>query len=88
MVPTGGLAMSLVLQKYQQQIDRAVAAYRSEIDDVEVHLRLRAMANDTSDAEIRLLQRLKDEKAEVLYRYKNLSQAFKAVLGDPNMAAE
>jgi hypothetical protein len=87
-VPTGGLAMSLVLEKYQQQIASAVAAYRAEIDDVEVHLRLRAMANDSSDAEIRLLQRLKAEKAEVLYRYKNLSEAFKAVLGDTSMAAE
>jgi hypothetical protein len=68
-------------------VTSAVDAYRSETIEIEAHLRIRAMANDASDAEL-LLQRLKEEKAEVLYRYKNLSQAFKAVLGDTSMAAE
>jgi hypothetical protein len=80
--------MSFVLQKHQQQVLDAVQAYRSEIEEIEAHVRMRAMSNNVSDSELALLRRLKDEKSQILYRYENLVEAFKAVLGDINLAAE
>jgi hypothetical protein len=46
------------------------------------------MANDVSDRELELLRRLKNEKTEILYRYENLREAFRALLGDRSVAAE
>jgi hypothetical protein len=80
--------MSFVLQEHQQRVSRAVETYRSEIVEIEGHLRLRAMANNCTDAELLLLHRLKQEKAAMLERYSNLSEAFKAILGSPGIAAE
>jgi hypothetical protein len=80
--------MSFVLQEHQQRVSRAVESYRSEIIEIEGHLRLRAMANNCTNAELLLLHRLKEEKAAILNRYTNLNEAFKAVLGSPSIAAE
>ena len=80
--------MSFVLQEHQQRVSRAVETYRSEIVEIEGHLRLRAMANNCTDAELLLLHRLKQEKAVMLERYSNLNEAFKAILGSPGVAAE
>ncbi len=80
--------MSFVLQKQQRNVLNAVDAYQAEIAEIEGHLRLRAMANDVSDRELDLLRRLKDEKSQMLYRYENLREAFKALLDDSAIAAE
>ncbi|TKT42804.1 hypothetical protein [Rhizobium sp. LC145] len=74
--------MSLVLRKHQQRIDAAVLGYQAAISEIEGDLRLRAMSNDATDAELALLQRLKSEKAQMLHRYENLREAFKAIFGD------
>ena len=80
--------MSLVLRKHQQRIDAAVLGYQAAISEIEGDIRLRAMSNDATDAELALLQRLKDEKVQMLYRYENLREAFKAILGDMSATAE
>jgi hypothetical protein len=80
--------MSFVLQEHQQRVSRAVETYRLEIIEIEGHLRVRAMANNCTDAELLLLQRLKDEKAAILNHYTNLNEAFRAVIGSPSLAAE
>ncbi|SMF41383.1 hypothetical protein SAMN02982989_1918 [Xaviernesmea oryzae] len=72
--------MSIILKEHQERVSHAVSAYRSEIAEIEAHIRLRAMSADVSDAELALLRRLKDEKAEILYRYENLKEAFRAIL--------
>jgi hypothetical protein len=80
--------MSFVLETHQQKVANAVHQYHTEISEIEGHLRLRAMANDVSDRELELLRRLKSEKTEILYRYENLREAFRAILGDHSIAAE
>jgi hypothetical protein len=80
--------MSFVLETHQQNVASAVHQYYAEISEIEGHLRLRAMANDVSDRELELLRRLKNEKTEILYRYENLREAFRALLGDHSVAAE
>lgn len=71
--------MSLILQRHHNNVIEAVSAYRSSLDEIEAHLRMRAMSNDASSAELALLRRLKDEKASILRRYENLEEAFKAL---------
>ncbi len=46
------------------------------------------MSSDVTYAEIAVLQRLRDEKMQMLYRYENLTEALNAVLGDISIAAE
>ncbi|KEQ02857.1 hypothetical protein [Pseudorhizobium pelagicum] len=79
--------MSFVLQKHQLYVAEALSAYQARITEIEADIRLRAMSNDTSGPELRLLQRLKDELFEILYCYQGLSEGFKAVVGDVNLAA-
>ena len=71
--------MSLILQKHQQNVLDAVAALQARISEIETDIRMRAMANSTSDCELRLLHRLKEEYSSNLYRYQGISEAFKAV---------
>jgi hypothetical protein len=80
--------MSIVLRAHQQQVARSVAAYQSDISAIERDIRLRAMSSDVTYAEIAVLQRLKDEKMQMLYRYENLTEALNAILGDISIAAE
>lgn len=80
--------MSIVLRAHQQQVARAVATYQSDISAIERDIRLRAMSSDVTYAEIAVLQRLKDEKMQMLYRYENLTEALNAILGDISIAAE
>lgn len=70
--------MSLILQRHHSNVIEAESAYRSSLDEIESHLRMRAMSNDASSAELALLRRLKDEKTSILRRYENLEEAFKA----------
>ena len=71
--------MSLILQKHQQNVLDVVAALQARISEIETDIRMRAMANSTSDCELRLLHRLKEEYSSNLYRYQGISEAFKAV---------
>ena len=80
--------MSFVLQKHQRHVLEAVAAYEARLVEIEADIRLRAMSNDTSMAELSLLQRLKDECSSILYRYQGLNEAFKATVGPIDVAAE
>ena len=80
--------MSFVLQKHQQHVVETMAAYQAKIAEIEGDIRMRAMSNDTNFAELRLLQRLKDECSAILYRYENLNEGFKAIVGDISIAAE
>jgi hypothetical protein len=82
------LRMSFVLQRHQQRVIDAIVECRSVIDEIEGHIRLRAMSNDASAAELALLKRLKEEMTQSLYRYENLKEAFKAILGNLSIAAE
>ena len=78
--------MSLVLQLHHKNVLEAAAAYRSSVDEIEAHLRIRAMSNDASSAELALLRRLKDEKASILRQYENIAEAF-AVLAHRSVIA-
>lgn len=80
--------MSLILQRQHNNVIEAVSAYRSSLEEIESHLRIRTMSNDASSAELALLRRLKDEKASMLRRYENLSEAFKALPRKNTIAAE
>lgn len=80
--------MSFVLQKHQRHVIETVAAYEARIIEIEADIRLRAMSNDTSMAELRLLQRLKDECTALLYRYRGLDEGFKAMVGSIDLATE
>lgn len=80
--------MSFVLQKHQLHIRDTISAYRAKINEIEADIRLRAMSNDTTIEELRLLQRLKDECSVLLYRFEGLDEAFKAIFGDIGVAAE
>ncbi|WP_112500356.1 hypothetical protein [Agrobacterium sp. lyk4-40-TYG-31] len=80
--------MSLVLQLHHKNVLEAAAAYRSSVDEIEAHLRIRAMSNDASSAELALLRRLKDEKASILRQYENLLEAFAVVADTSIIAAE
>ncbi len=70
--------MSLILQKHQQNVLDMVAALQAKISEIETDIRTRAMANSTSDCELRLLHRLKDEYSSNLYRYQGINEGFKA----------
>lgn len=80
--------MSFVLQKHQRHVKETVALYEAKIAEIEIDIRLRAMSNDTSLEELRLLQRLKEECSALLYRYQGLEEGFKAVVGATNVPAE
>jgi prefoldin subunit 5 len=80
--------MRFVLEKHQKNLANAIQQYRAEISEIEGHLRLLAMASDVSDRELELVRRLKNDKTEILYRSENLSEAFKAIVGETRMAAE
>ena len=80
--------MSFVLQKHQLHVVEAVSACRAKIIEIEADIRLRAMSNDATIEEIRLLQRLKDECSANLYRYEGLKEGFNAMLGSIGVAAE
>ncbi|WP_395517485.1 hypothetical protein [Pseudorhizobium flavum] len=80
--------MSFVLQKHQLHVVEAVSAYQAKIIEIEADIRLRAMSNDTSVEELRLLHRLKDECSAILYRFEGLNEGFKALTGDIGIAAE
>ena len=69
--------MSLILQKHQQNVLDAVAAFQVKISEIETDIRMRAMANSTSDCELRLLHRLKEEYSSNLCRYQGINEAFK-----------
>lgn len=71
--------MSLILQKHQQNVLDTIAALQAKISEIETDMRIRAMANSTSDCELRLLQRLKDEYHSNLCRYQGINEGFKAV---------
>ena len=71
--------MSLILRKHQQNVLDTVAALRERISEIETDIRMRAMANSTSDCELRLLHRLKDEYSSNLCRYQGINEGFKAV---------
>jgi predicted neuraminidase len=80
--------MSFVLQKHQHYVVDTVVAYQAKLAEIEGDIRLRAMSNDTGDVELSLLRRLKEECAATLYRYQNLKEAFKAVVGEQGVATE
>ncbi|MGV1873080.1 hypothetical protein [Agrobacterium rosae] len=80
--------MSLILQLHHKSVLEAVAAYRSSVDEIEAHLRIRAMSNGASSAELALLRRLKDEKTSILRQYENLREAFEVVVLSGVLAAE
>lgn len=75
----GECRMSLILRKHQQNVLDTVAALQARISEIETDIRMRAMANSTSDCELRLLHRLKDEYSSNLCRYEGISEGFKAV---------
>jgi hypothetical protein len=80
--------MSLVLEKHRHHVLESVSAYKAKIAEIEGDIRLKAISNDTSDTEIRILQRLKDECITVMYQYEGLNEAFEALLGPVDIAAE
>lgn len=71
--------MNLILRKHQQSVLDTVAALQARISEIETDIRLRAMANSTSECELRLLHRLRDEYSSNLCRYQGISEGFKAV---------
>lgn len=80
--------MSFVLEKHWERLLKEIAACEMAVREIETDLRLRAMSNDTDDRELAFLRRLKNEKVELLYRCQNLREAFIALLGDNDIAAE
>lgn len=80
--------MSLILQLHHKSVLEAAAAYRSSVDEIEAHLRIRAMSNDASSAELALLKRLKDEKTSILRQYENIAEAFAVLAHRSVIAAE
>lgn len=80
--------MSFVLQKHQLRVLETMVAYQAKIAEIEADIRLRAMSNNTTAEELRLLGRFKDELSAILYRYQGLNEAFTAVIGDARLAAE
>lgn len=75
----GERKMSLILRKHQQHVLDTAAALQARISEIETDIRMRAMANDTSDCELRLLHRLKDEYSSNLCRYQGISEGSKAL---------
>lgn len=67
---------------------KEIAVCETAVREIETDLRLRAMSNDANDKELALLRRLKDERADLLYRCQNLREAFIALLGENDIAAE
>ncbi|CUX55229.1 hypothetical protein EXN32_25675 [Agrobacterium tumefaciens] len=80
--------MSFVLEKHWERLLKEIAACEMAVREIETDLRLRAMSNDADDRELTFLRRLKNEKVELLYRCQNLREAFIALLGDNDIAAE
>ncbi|WP_244518076.1 hypothetical protein [Agrobacterium fabrum] len=80
--------MSFVFGKYWERLLKEIAACEMAIREIESDLRIRAMSNDANDRELGLLRRLKDEKADFLYRSQNLKEAFIALLGENDIAIE
>lgn len=80
--------MSFVLEKHRLHVVETVAAFKEKIAEIEGDIRIRSMSNDTSDVEIRILRRLKEECSTVLYQYEGLNEGFKALLGPVDIAAE
>lgn len=80
--------MSFVLEKHWKRLLKEIAACEMAVREIETDLRLRAMSNDADDRELTFLRRLKNEKVELLYRCQNLREAFIALLGDNDIAAE
>lgn len=80
--------MSFVLEKHWERLLKEIAACEMAVREIETDLRLRAMSNDADDRELAFLRRLKNEKVELLYRCQNLREAFVALLGDNDIAAE
>lgn len=80
--------MSFVLEKHWERLLKEIAACEMAVREIETDLRLRAMSNDADDRELAFLRRLKNEKVELLYRCQNLREAFIALLGDNDIAAE
>lgn len=80
--------MSFVLEKHWERLLKEIAACEMAGREIETDLRLRAMSNDADDRELAFLLRLKNEKVELLYRCQNLREAFIALLGDNDIAAE
>jgi len=80
--------VSFVLEKHWKRLLKEIAACEMAVREIETDLRLRAMSNDADDRELTFLRRLKNEKVELLYRCQNLREAFIALLGDNDIAAE
>ncbi|OOO28035.1 hypothetical protein BTE54_20090 [Agrobacterium sp. YIC 4121] len=80
--------VSFVLEKHWERLLKEIAACEMAVREIETDLRLRAMSNDADDRELTFLRRLKNEKVELLYRCQNLREAFIALLGDNDIAAE
>jgi len=80
--------VSFVLEKHWERLLKEIAACEMAVREIETDLRLRAMSNDADDRELAFLRRLKNEKVELLYRCQNLREAFIALLGDNDIAAE
>jgi len=74
--------------KTLKRLLKEIATYEMAVREIETDLRLRAMSNDADDSELAFLRRLKNEKVELLYRCQNLREAFIALLGDNDIAAE
>lgn len=76
------------MEKHWERLLKEIAACEMAVREIETDLRLRAMSNDADDRELAFLRRLKNEKVELLYRCQNLREAFVALLGDNDIAAE
>lgn len=79
--------MSFVLEKHWERLLEEIAACEMAVREIEIDLRLRAMANNVNERELILLRRLKEEKADLLYRCLNLKEAFIALLSENDFAA-
>ncbi|SOC90401.1 hypothetical protein SAMN05216358_0458 [Rhizobium sp. AN5] len=82
-----GHKVSFVLEKHWERLLEEIAACEMAVREIEVDLRLRAMANNVNERELILLRRLKDEKADLLYRCLNLKEAFIALMRKNDLAA-
>nr|NTB10887.1 hypothetical protein [Agrobacterium fabrum] len=78
--------MSFMLEKHWERLLKEITACEIAVREIEIDLRIRAMANNVNERELALLRRLKDEKADLLYRYLNLREAFIALLYEKDLA--
>jgi len=79
--------VSFMLEKHWERLLKEITACEIAVREIEIDLRIRAMANNVNERELALLRRLKDEKADLLYRYLNLREAFIALLYEKDLAA-